>query len=60
MSGGWGGQASGPSLLHPQTPLDFFLWGYVKEKVIGAEYMKVQIRDVTTTINRGMFAHTWG
>jgi hypothetical protein len=24
------------------------------------EVLKTRIRDVTTTINRGMLAHTWG
>jgi hypothetical protein len=46
------------------TLLDFFLWGYVKDKVYvtkvtGVEGLKTQIRDVVTTINRGMVAHTW-
>jgi hypothetical protein len=39
------------------TPLDFFLWGYVKDKVCAAkvtavEDLKTWIRDVITTINR--------
>jgi hypothetical protein len=46
------------------TPLDFFLWRYVKDKVYatkgtGVEDLKTRIRDVITTINRGMPAHTW-
>jgi hypothetical protein len=46
------------------THLDFFLWGYVKDKVYatkvtGVEDLKTQIRDVITTINRGMLACTW-
>jgi hypothetical protein len=46
------------------TPLDFFLWGYVKDKVYatkvtGLEDLKTRIRDIITTINRGMLARTW-
>jgi hypothetical protein len=47
------------------TPLDFFLWGYVKDKVYvtkvtGVEDLKKRIRDVITTITRGgMLARTW-
>jgi hypothetical protein len=46
------------------TPLDFFLWGSVKDKVYttqvtGVEDLKTRIRDVITTINRGMLALTW-
>jgi hypothetical protein len=46
------------------TPLDVFLWGYVKDKVCttkvtGVEDPKTRIRDVITTINRGMLARTW-
>jgi hypothetical protein len=46
------------------TPLDFFLWGYVKDKVYvtkvtGVEDMKTRIRDAITIINRGMLVRTW-
>jgi hypothetical protein len=46
------------------TPLDFFLWSYVKDKVYATkvtwvEDPKTRIRDVVTTINRGMLACTW-
>jgi hypothetical protein len=46
------------------TPLDFFLWGYVKDKVYatkvtGVADLKTWIRDVITTINRSMLANTW-
>jgi hypothetical protein len=46
------------------TRLDFILWGYVKDKfyatkVTGLEDLKTRIRDVITTINRGMLARTW-
>jgi hypothetical protein len=46
------------------TPLDLFLWGYVKDKVYatkitGVEDLKTRIRDVIKTINRGMLARTW-
>jgi hypothetical protein len=44
--------------------LSFFLWSYVKDKVYatratGVEDLKTRIRDVITTINRGMLARTW-
>jgi hypothetical protein len=40
-----------------------FLWSFVKDKfyptkVTGVD-LKTQIRDVITTINRGMLAHAW-
>jgi hypothetical protein len=46
------------------TPPDLFLWGYFKDKVYatkitGVEDLKTRIRDVNTTINRGMLARTW-
>jgi hypothetical protein len=46
------------------TPLDFFLWGYVKDNVCAtevteAEHLKTKIRDVITTINTGMLARSW-
>jgi hypothetical protein len=45
------------------TPLVFLMWGYVKDKVsatkvTGVEDMKIWIRDVITTINRGMLVRT--
>jgi hypothetical protein len=45
-------------------PVDFFLSGYVKDKVYavkvtGVEDMKTWIRDVITTISRSMLAYTW-
>jgi hypothetical protein len=50
----------------PQTlrPLDFFLWGYVKDKVYatkvtGVEDLKTWIRNVVTTISRGTLARAW-
>jgi hypothetical protein len=51
-----------PQTLHLYT--SFFLWGYVKDKVYatkvtGVEGLKTRIRDVITTINRGMLARTW-
>jgi hypothetical protein len=40
------------------------MWDYVKDKfcvtkVTGVEDLKTRIRDVITTINRGMLARTW-
>jgi hypothetical protein len=58
----------GPLARPPQSPdiipLDFFLWGYVKDKVYatkvtGVEDLKTRIRDAITPINRGMLARTW-
>jgi hypothetical protein len=63
----WPGR-DGPLAWPPRspdiTPLDLFLWGYVKDKVYatkvtGVEDLKIRIRDVITTINRGMVARTW-
>jgi hypothetical protein len=50
-----------PQALHL---LDFFLWGYVKDKfyatkVTGVEDLKTFIRDVITTINRGEWNFDW-
>jgi hypothetical protein len=66
MSGDREGQASRLTLPNPPdiTPLDFFLWGQTKDKVYGTkvtgvEDLKTQIRNVITTLNRGMLAHTW-
>jgi hypothetical protein len=45
------------------TPLDFLTGGYVKDKFYankftGVEDLNKRIRDVITTINRGMLART--
>jgi hypothetical protein len=45
------------------TPLDFFLWDYVKDKVYatkvtGVKDLKTQIRDVIAKINKGTPACT--
>jgi hypothetical protein len=59
---------NGPLAWPPRSPdiapLDFFLWGYVKDKVYatkvtGVEDQKTRIRDVITIINTGMLARTW-
>jgi hypothetical protein len=55
---------AGPPRFPDITPLDFFLCDYVKDKVYatkdtGIEDLKTQIRDVITTIKRGMLARTW-
>jgi hypothetical protein len=58
----------GPLYCPPQspdnTPLGFFLWSYVKDKiyatmVTGVEDLNKQIRNVIITINTGMLARTW-
>jgi hypothetical protein len=45
-------------------PLDFFLWGYVKNtvcapKVTGVEDLKIRITDAITIMNRCLLDHTW-
>jgi hypothetical protein len=52
-----------PSKWAVSAQLDFILWGCVKDKVYvtkvtGVEDLKTRIRDVITTINRGMLART--
>jgi hypothetical protein len=58
------GPIAWPSRSPDITPLDFFLWGYVKDKVYASrvtrvEDLKTRIRDVITTIDGGMLSRTW-
>jgi len=46
------------------TPLDFFLWGYVKDKVFSTPVpditnLKIRITDAFATITEVMLANTW-
>jgi len=45
-------------------PLDFFLWGYVKDKVFSTPVpdiinLKARIRDTFATITEDMLQNTW-
>jgi len=60
----WTGR-DGPTPRSPDiTPLDFFLWGYVKDKVFstpvpGNINLKARITDSFTTIIEDMLENTW-
>jgi len=46
------------------TPLDFFLWGYVKDKVFSTPVpditnLKARITDAFVTITEDMLENTW-
>ena len=46
------------------TPLDFFLWGYVKDivfrtKVTGLQDLKTRIQAAVATVTPDMLARTW-
>jgi len=46
------------------TPLDFFLWEYVKDKVFstpvpGITHLKARIKDAFATITEDMLENTW-
>jgi len=46
------------------TPLDFFLWGYVKDKVFSTPVsditnLKARITDTFATITQDMLKNTW-
>jgi len=58
----------GPTSWSPQwpdiTPLDFFLWGYVKDKVFSTPVpditnLKARITDAFATIAEDMLESTW-
>jgi len=58
----------GPTLWPPRspdiTPLDFSLWGYVKDKVFSAPVpditnLKARITDVFATVTEDMLENTW-
>ena len=41
------------------TPLDFFLWGYVKDKVPDITNLKARTTDAFATIPEDMLENTW-
>jgi len=58
----------GPNPWSPRspdiTPLDFFLWGYVKDKVFSTPVpditnLKARITDAFATITEHMLENTW-
>jgi len=58
------GQTPWPPRSPDITPLDFFLWGYVKEKVFSTPVtditnLKARITDAFATITEGMLENTW-
>jgi len=53
-----------PPLSPDITPLDFFLWGYVKDKVFSTPVpditnLKARIIDALATITEHMLENTW-
>jgi len=61
----WFGR-DGPTLWPPQspdiTPLDFFLWGYVKDKVFSTpvpDITNLKARITDATITEEMLENTW-
>jgi hypothetical protein len=61
---GRGGPISWPPRSPDITPLDFFLWGYVKDivykmQVRDIDQLKTRIRDAITTVDVRMLAQTW-
>jgi len=63
----WTGR-DGPTPWSPRspdiTPLDFFLWGYVKDKVFSTPVpditnLKARITDAFATITEDMLKNTW-
>jgi len=64
---GWTGR-DGPTPWPPRsldiTPIDFFLWKYVKDKVFSTPVpditnLKARITDAFTTITEDMLENTW-
>lgn len=67
MPGRWIGRG-GPTTWPPRspdlTPLDFFLWGYVKNmvyqvKINNLQHLKTRIRDAMATVTPNMLQATW-
>ncbi|PNF32015.1 hypothetical protein B7P43_G06576 [Cryptotermes secundus] len=61
---GRGSQISWPPRSPDITPLDFFLWGYVKDivyktQVRDTDQLKTRLRDAITTVDVGMLSRTW-
>ena len=64
----WWIRRDGPTLWPPRspdiTPLDFFLWRYVKDKVYSTPVpditnLKASITDAFATITEDMLENTW-
>ena len=58
--GGGGGSPRSPDI----NPLDFFLWGYVKDRVYrtsvrDVETLQLRIIEVLATVNEEMLENTW-
>ena len=58
------GPTSWPPRSPDITPLDFFLWGYFKDKVCSTPVpditnLKARIRDAFATITEDMLGNTW-
>ena len=61
---GRGGPVAWPARSPDVTPLDFFLWGYVKDQVIKTpvfelDELKQRIRDAVRKVNLNMLRNTW-
>jgi hypothetical protein len=61
---GRGGPIAWPSRSPDLTPLDFFLWGYMKNtvyqiKINYLQHMKASIRDAVATVTPNMLQATW-
>ena len=61
---GRGGPVAWPARSPDVTPLDFFLWGYVKDQVFKTpvfelDELKQRIRDAVMKVNLNMLRNTW-
>jgi hypothetical protein len=67
MAGRWigrGGPIAWPLRSPDLTPLDFFLWGYVKNifyevKIKDFQHLKARIMDTVATVTTNMLQATW-
>jgi hypothetical protein len=66
MAGRWigrGGRIAWPPRSPDLTPLDFFLWGYVKNivyqvKINDLQHLKARMRDAVATVTPNMLQAT--
>jgi hypothetical protein len=61
---GRSGPIAWPPMSPDLTPLDFFLWGYVKNivyhvKINDLQHLKARIRDVVATVTPNMLNEKW-
>ena len=61
---GRGGPTAWPARSPDITPLDFFLWGYVKDRVYKTpvddiDHLKEKIREAVAFVTPDMLAATW-